>query len=412
MIEFENFTLNNGLKVIFHKDESTPIAAFNLLYNVGAKDEHPDKTGFAHLFEHLMFGGSRNIPDYDTIIQQVGASENAFTSNDITNYYLTIPQENIETAFWLESDRMLELDFSQKSLDVQKSVVIEEFNEHYWNQPYGDMWLLLRPLAYKVHPYQWATIGKEISHIEKANLDDVKEFFFKHYAPNNAVLCVAGNFDFEYIKNLAEKWFGNIPKRNILTRALPQEPEQTEARTLTVHRKVPFDAIYKTFHICGRVEREFYTLDLISDILANGRSSRLYQNLLKKKKLFSDIDAYLCDEIENGLFVISGNLMDGAKMQDAENAINEEISRLQTEFISEYELEKVKNKAESTLTFSDMKPLSRAMNLCFHTLLGDTNQVNSEILFYRNVSMQNVQETAKNVFRKENSSTLYYLREK
>jgi predicted Zn-dependent peptidase len=334
MIAFEKFTLENGLRVLVHKDESTPIVAVNILYNVGARNEHPDKTGFAHLFEHLMFGGSKNIAVFDEPLERVGGENNAFTNNDITNYYLTLPQQNLETAFWLESDRMNELAFSEKSLEVQRNVVVEEFKQRYLNQPYGDVWLLLRPLAYKIHPYQWSTIGKEISHIENATMEDVKAFFYRYYRPNNAIMVVAGNVDVVQIKHLSEKWFGNIPPGDEFQRNIPFEPLQTEERILSVERDVPYDAIYKTYHICKRTDKEYFSFDLISDILSNGKSSRFNNELVKKQKLFSEINAYHTGDIDNGLFVISGKLHQGIEMTIAENAIDNEIEKLKNEFVT------------------------------------------------------------------------------
>ena len=412
MIKFEKFILDNGLKVIVHNDPSTTIVAFNLLYNVGARDENPDKTGFAHLFEHLMFEGSINIPSYDRPLQQAGGENNAFTSNDITNYYITLPKENIETAFWLESDRMLGLDFSEKKLGIQKNVVIEEFNQRYLNQPYGDAFLLLRPLAYKVHPYQWATIGKDISHIRNANLTDVKDFFMHHYAPNNAILSITGNVTVDEIKLLAEKWFGSIPRREITPRNLNIEPIQTEPRVLTVERNVPFDAIYKAFHMSSKLVKEYYCTDLISDLLANGKSSRLYQKLVKEKKLFSEINAYITGEIDPGLFIVNGKLMHGIDMNEAENAINEELHLLTEGNISDYEIEKVKNKFESVYQFGQLSGLNKAMNLAYYELLGDAELINHEIEKYRSVSKDEIIQTALTLFRNENSSTLYYLAKK
>ncbi|MCB0409604.1 MAG: insulinase family protein, partial [Flavobacteriales bacterium] len=291
MITFEKFELENGLKVIVHQDKSTPIVAFNLLYDVGARDEDENKTGFAHLFEHLMFGGSINVPNFDEPLQKVGGDNNAFTSNDITNYYITLPKENLETAFWLESDRMLSLAFTDKSLEVQRQVVIEEFKQNYLNQPYGDVWLLLRPLAYSKHPYKWATIGKEIAHIENATMEDVKDFFFHHYLPNNAILCIAGNIRTEEIKTLTQKWFGEILKGNVKERNLTVEPKQTKERRLQVERDVPSNAIYKAYKMCKRSDNDYFATDLLSDILSMGNSSRLYTSLIKEQKLFSDINA-------------------------------------------------------------------------------------------------------------------------
>jgi len=308
MINFERFELDNGLKVIVHQDKSTPIVAFNLLYDVGARDEDSSRTGFAHLFEHLMFGGSVNISDYDEVVEKAGGQNNAFTSNDITNYYITLPKDNLEQAFRLESDRMLSLAFTPKSLEVQRQVVIEEFKQNYLNQPYGDIHLLLRPLAYKEHPYRWPTIGKEVSHIEEATMEEVKAFFYKHYAPNNAILVVAGDVEIDEIKALSEKWFAPIERREVAVRNLPKEPRQEEARTLTVERDVPVDVIYKAFHMCARTDQDFFATDLISDILSRGNSSRLYNSLVKEQKLFSDIDAFIGGELDESLFYFAGKL--------------------------------------------------------------------------------------------------------
>lgn len=412
MIKFEKFTLQNGLKVIVHHDPSTTIVAFNVLYNVGARDENPEKTGFAHLFEHLMFEGSIHIPSYDNPLQLAGGENNAFTTNDITNYYITLPKENIETAFWLESDRMLGLDFSQEKLEIQKNVVIEEFKQRYLNQPYGDASLFLRPLAYKVHPYQWATIGKDISHIKDATLDDVKRFFKHHYAPNNAILSVAGNITTKEIKGLAEKWFGPIEKREITAKNIPKEPEQLEARTQTVYRNIPFDAIYIAYHMCSKLEKEYYVTDLISDLLANGKSSRLYQNLVKTKKLFSDINAYINGDIDAGLFIVTGKLMNHVKMEDAEKAIQEELKQISTGKIEDYEIEKVKNKFESVYEFGQLSALNKAMDLAYYELLEDAEQINHEIEKYRSVSKTEIQKVATKIFNSKNASTLYYLSKK
>ena len=408
MIDFEKFRLKNGLKVIVHKDTSTPIVAINILYNVGARDEDPDKTGFAHLFEHLMFGGSINIPKYDTPLENAGGENNAFTNNDITNYYLTIPRQNLELGFWLESDRMLNLAFSEKSLDVQRNVVVEEFRQSYLNQPYGDVWLLLRPMAYKVHPYMWSTIGKEISHIENASMKDVKAFYQKYYNPNNAIFTVAGNVETDEIKRLAEKWFGPIASGPEISRSLPVEPEQDEARSLKVSRDVPFDGIYKAYHMCSRNDDKYHTMDLISDILSNGDSSRLFTRLVKEQKLFSDIQAYISGDIDNGLFIFTGKLIKGVSMEQAENALNNEIQGIKEQMVSTEELDKVKNKIESTLEFSEMSVLNKAMNLSYSELLGDTNLVNLEKEKYAAVTKQGIKETAEKVFRNNNCSTLYY----
>jgi zinc protease len=408
MIEFEKFTLDNGLKVIVHQDASTPLVAMNILYDVGARDEDPEKTGFAHLFEHLMFGGSVNIPKYDVPLENAGGENNAFTNNDITNYYLTIPKQNMELAFWLESDRMLNLAFSKKSLKVQQHVVIEEFKQSYLNQPYGDVWLLLRPLAYKVHPYQWSTIGKDISHIENATMEDVKAFYKKFYHPNNAIMVVAGNVTTREIKELTEKWFGPVEPGEKLQRNIPAEPVQMKERSLKAERKVPFDNIYMVYHMGSRKNRDYYSSDLLSDILSNGYSSRLYARLVKEKRLFSEIHAYISGDIDAGLFVINGKLLENVKMEAAEQAIKEELDKLKVTPATEVEIQKVKNKIESTLQFSEINILDKAMNLAYSELLGDANLINEEINKYNAVSGNDIQNTAKEVFRNENCSTLYY----
>ncbi|HQS05054.1 MAG: peptidase M16 [Sphingobacteriales bacterium 17-39-43] len=409
MVSFERFTLANGLKVLVHEDPTTPMAVVNILYDVGARDEHPDQTGFAHLFEHLMFGGSVNIPSYDEPLQRVGGENNAFTSNDITNYYITLPSVNLETAFWLESDRMLSLAFSEKSLEVQRNVVCEEFKQRYLNQPYGDVWLKLRPMAYKQHPYQWATIGKSLDHIENANIEDVKAFFARHYNPSNAIMVVGGDVKLEEVKRLSEKWFGNIPAGEKLARLLPMEDDQTEERKETVTANVPLNAIYKVFHMPSRTEPGYYAADLISDILSRGNSSRLFRNLLKDQKLFSDINAYLTGSLDAGLFVVEGKPLPGISMEVAEAAIWKELGRISKELVPEAELTKVKNKMESTMVFSEMSLLDKAMNLAYFELLGDADQLNSETQKYLDVSAEEIRTQAAHIFRKENSSTLYYL---
>lgn len=400
------------MKVIFHQDKSTPLACMNILYNVGARDERSDQTGFAHLFEHLMFGGSVNIPSYDEPLQRVGGENNAFTTNDITNYYLSLPSQNLETAFWLESDRMLSLAFSEKSLEVQRNVVIEEFKQRYLNQPYGDVWLLIRPMAFKVHPYQWDTIGKEIAHIENARTEDVKAFFKKFYCPNNAIMVVAGDVELEEVKGLSEKWFGPISRGEENNRQLPPEPKQTEPRSLTVKRDVPLDAIYKVYHMCSRYDKEFYAVDVISEILSRGNSSRLYKELVKTKKLFSELNAFTMGDFDKGLFVISGNLVKGVKMEEAEKAIDDELNKIRKEKIKEEELTKIKNKMESTLTFSKMDVLAKATNLAISELLGDADLINQEEKKYAAVTADDVMEQANLVFDKNNCSTLYYMSNK
>jgi zinc protease len=408
MIKYERFQLANGLKVIVHEDKSTPLACINILYNVGARDEDPEQTGFAHLFEHLMFGGSVNVPNYDEPLQMVGGENNAFTTNDITNYYLTLPSDNLETGFWLESDRMLSLAFSDKSLEVQRNVVIEEFKQRYLNQPYGDVWLLLRPMAYKVHSYKWDTIGKEISHIENARMEDVRNFFRKFYCPNNAIMVVAGNVNYAEVKRLSEKWFGTIPKGPANERNLEPEPLQTEARSLAVERDVPVDAIYKAYHMCSRYDPEYYTVDLISDILSRGNSSRMHNALIKEKKLFSDISAYVMGDFDKGLFVISGKLTKGITMEQADAAINEELKRIKNEKVNADELTKVKNKMEASHVFGEVDVLNKATNLAVAELLGDAELINHEVEKYLAVTDEQIMEQANLIFRDENCSTLYY----
>ena len=411
MVDFNRFTLANGLKVLVHEDPTTPMAVLNILYDVGARDESPEKTGFAHLFEHLMFGGSINIPNYDEPLQRVGGENNAFTSNDITNYYITLPAENIETAFWLESDRMLSLAFSEKSLDTQRNVVSEEFKQRYLNQPYGDVWLKLRPLAYKKHSYRWATIGKDLSHIENATMEDVKAFFKKHYTPQNAILVVGGNVKTEDVKKLAEKWFEPIPAGEKYERDLIQEDPQIEERTETVKANVPLNAIYMGFKMPGRLDPDYYAFDLLSDIMSRGQSSRLYNSLLKEQKLFSDINAYISSSLDPGLFVVEGKLVEGITTEQAEQAIWKELNQLKAETVTENELTKVKNKVESVLVFSEMSLLDKAMNLAYYELLGDAALLNKEAGEFLKVTAEDIQRISNNTFKKESSSTLYYLTE-
>ena len=408
MIAYNRFVLDNGLRVLVHEDNATPMAVVNIMYDAGAKDEHPDRTGFAHLFEHLMFGGSIHIPDYDAPLQRAGGENNAYTTNDLTNYYCQLPAENIETAFWLESDRMLSLAISKKSLDVQRKVVCEEFKEHYINKPYGDVWHKMRELAYKVHPYRWMTIGKELSHVEKAQLTDVKEFFFKHYRPVNAILSVAGNIKTEQVKVLAEKWFGGIEPGEKYVRNLPQEPKQAEVRRLEITADVPLNALYKCWHISSRLEDGYYNMDLISEVLGGGTSSRLYQALVKEKKLFSHIDCHHSGSVDKGLLTIEGKLLKGIKMEDAEAAVEEEVSKMKTELISNSELEKVKNKTESAIIFEDMSVMNRANSLAFYELLGNTNLMNEEIKKYRQVTSEDMRNESNIIFDTANSNTLCY----
>jgi zinc protease len=410
MISFNSFSLDNGLRVLVHEDSSVQIAVLNLLYQVGSRNEHPNKTGFAHLFEHLMFGGSKNIPSYDEPLQKVGGENNAFTNTDITNYYLTVPAANIETGFWLESDRMLSLSFDPQVLEVQRKVVIEEFKQRYLNQPYGDVWLKLRPLAYTQHPYQWATIGKEISHIENATMDDVQTFFYQHYRPNNATLVVAGNVTTAQVKVLAEKWFGPIPAGEKTEKALPQEPEQKEKRTQTVQAKVPANALYMAWHMPGRFENGYYACDLLSDVLSRGKSSRLFQTLVKEKQIFSSISSFVTGTIDPGLFIVSGRLSDGITPEQGEREVQNVFEKLKQE-IKEEELTKVKNQAQSSHVFGEIEVMNRAMNLAFASLSGDSGLVNKEADLIASVTKEELVSAAKSILREENCNVLYYLKE-
>jgi zinc protease len=408
MIQYEKFVLANGLRVLVHEDESTPMAVMNIMYDVGARDENPEQTGFAHLFEHLMFGGSINIPVYDEPLQMAGGENNAYTTNDITNYYIQLPADNLETAFWLESDRMLSLAFDEKSLDVQRKVVCEEFKEHYLNKPYGDVWHKMREMAYKKHPYRWMTIGKELSHVENAKLEDVKNFFFKHYRPINAIMVVAGNIKTAKVKEFAEKWFGDIPSGEKYNRQLPIEPKQTAAKKLEVKANVPLDALYKCWHIYSRLDDRYYIADLITEILSGGGSSRLYQALVKEKQLFSNIECHHFGSVENGLLAIEGKLVKGVKMEEAEKAIEEELDKMKNEAVSNEELQKVKNKTESMMAFEDMSVMNRANSLAFYELLGDANLMNTELGKYHAVTAEDILKECRIIFDEANSNTLYY----
>ncbi|SFC69223.1 zinc protease [Flexibacter flexilis DSM 6793] len=412
MIDFQSFTLDNGLRVYVHSDHSTPTAVLNILYNVGSRDEDPNKTGFAHLFEHLMFGGSQNVPSYDEPLQRVGGENNAFTSPDITNYYITVPSANLETAFWLESDRMLSLSFDPQVLEVQRKVVIEEFNQRYLNQPYGDVWLKLRPLAYTTHPYNWATIGKEISHIENATMEDVKAFFYKYYLPNNAVMVVAGDVTVEKARELSEKWFAPIPAGAPYHRNLPQEPVQTQKRSLTVSAKVPTSAIYKAYHACARTDADYHATDLLSDILGRGKSSRLYQKLVKELKVFTSVNAYVMGSIDAGLLLIDGKVANGISLEEAEKQIDSVVAEFLAQPLEAQELTKVKNQAESSLVFGEVELLNRAMSLAFFALLGNPDQINREAADIQAVSTDDIKRVAAQVLRPENCSVLYYQAEK
>ncbi len=409
MIRYERFTLDNGLRVLVHTDHSTPMAVVNILYDVGARDEHPDKTGFAHLFEHLMFGGSVNIPVYDEPLQRAGGENNAFTSNDLTNYYCQLPADNLETAFWLESDRMLSLAFTPKSLEVQRKVVCEEFKEHYINKPYGDVWHTLRHLAYTRHPYRWMTIGATLKHVEDATLDDVKAFFAKHYTPCNAIMVVAGAVETEQVKVLAEKWFGPIPPGERYRRDLPVEPPQTSPRFQEIRAAVPLDALYKCWHMVSRTDPRYYACDLVTDILGGGASSRLFQALVKEQQLFSNIECYHFGSTDPGLVAIEGKLVKGVTFAQAEAALKAELLRLQEHEVGEEELQKVKNKAESAMAFEDLSLMNRASSLAMYENLGDAGMINTELERYQAVTSADIRDMARMLFDDPNASTLHYV---
>ncbi len=408
MIGYNRFILENGLRVIVHEDASTPLAVVNVMYNVGSKDEDPQKTGLAHFFEHLMFGGSINIPDYDDPLQMAAGENNAYTTSDLTNYYCQLPAQNIETAFWLESDRMLSLAFNKKSFKVQQKVVCEEFREHYINKPYGDVWHKLRELAYTTHPYQWMTIGKNINDIENLKLEDAKAFYFKHYRPVNAILIVAGNVKTEEIKMLTKKWFEDLPSGEKYNRNLVPEPVQNKSRHLQIEADVPLDALYKVWHMDARLQQGYYAADLITEILGGGGSSRLYQALVKEKQLFSNIECHHFGSIEKDLLAIEGKLVKGVKMEEAENAVMEEIEKIKHQYVSESELQKVKNKTESMIAFEDMSLISRANSLALYELLGNVDLMNEELVKYQEITVDNIKQHSNIILDDNNCSTLHY----
>lgn len=408
MINFSHKVLDNGLIVLVHEDFSTPMVAVNMLYNVGARDEAPDKTGFAHLFEHLMFSGSEHVPNFDEPIQRAGGDSNAFTNNDMTNFYSIVPHQNIETVLWLESDRMQYQRFDQQSLEIQQKVVVEEFKETCLNQPYGNMWHLLSGMAYKVHPYRWPTIGIQPEHVEDATLDEVRQFYTDFYGPNNAILVIAGHIQKEQAYSLAEKWFGNIPARPTPVRNLPLEPPQNKLEEHIERKNVPVDALYLAFHTAGRADFNFYATDLLSDVLGNGSSSRLYRRLLKEQRLFTQVDAYLSGSIDPGLLIIEGRPAPGVSLKQAEQAIWKELQLLVEEEISEQELQKYKNKVESTIIFSEANVLNKAINLAYFQLLGDPELINREVEDYNQIQVADIHRIAKETFTHENCSSLFY----
>ena len=401
-------TLANGLRIVHHEDSATQMVAVNVLYDVGARDENPKRTGYAHLLEHLMFEGSIHVPNYDTHVQLAGGENNAWTNNDLTNYYITIPHCNVETAFWLESDRMLGLALTEQSVEVQKGVVIEEFKQRHLNSPYGDVQHLIRSMAYKVHPYQWPTIGTCTEHIERATLADVMDFYQRHYTPDNAILSVVGNISFEEVIRLSEKWFGPIPKGNIVPRNLPQEPVQQRIRRKTVYRNVPSDMLAMAFHMGDRRSQEYHVCDLITDLLSAGQSSRLTQRLIHRDKLFTAIDAYIQGSIDNGLLIIMGRLTEGVTCQQAEAAVWKELEILRHESVPEEELAKVRNRSESERTFNNINYLNRAIHIALMELIGQDRELSDELSRYCSVTVDDLSRIARKLFLKRNCSVLHY----
>lgn len=412
MIDYKRYRLNNGMRIIVREDASTPMVSTNILYGVGSRDEEETRTGFAHLFEHLMFGGTKRVPDFDAVVTEVGGESNAYTSTDSTNYYLTLPAKYLETGMWLESDRMRLLDFSERNLQVQQSVVTEEYHYRYINQPYGDVWLLLRPLCYKVHPYRWPTIGMDIRHVQEATLEDVERFFFRHYRPDNALLAVVGNVKGDEVAKMAEKWFGDIGngERRVLAESVLAEPEQRETRLVEVERDVPSDALYMAFVMSDRLSPDFRVEDMLSDILSNGNSSRLYDNLVKRQGMFTELDAFITSEVDGGLFVVSGKMAKGVSCEEGRAAVWEELERLKSEPVSDYELEKVKNKFENTFFINNYKSADCAAQLCMNEWLGHIEWVNEEPALYRMVTAEDVMRVARRLFGRERENVIYYRR--
>ena len=408
MITFEKHTLANGLQVAANRDRCSKIAALNLLYKVGARNENPEQTGFAHLFEHLMFRGTRRIPNFDAPVQMACGENNAFTNNDYTDYYITLPTPNIETAFWLESDRMTGLSLSRRKLETEKRVVLEEFNQRYLNQPYGDMTKLLREMVYRVHPYRWCAIGRTPEHVAAATLEDAERFYRRYYRPSNAILSVSGDIEPEQVFAMAERWFGEIPDTPAHHDPLPAEPMQTSARRLEVDRDVPATAITIAFPMGGRLSRDYYLLDLISDLLSGGESARLYDSLIRRRRLFSAINAYITGDIDPGMFIITGQIMEGVSEQQAEEALWEELRQLQEVAVGGYELEKVKNKFEAGVMFGELNVMNKAMNIGYYLMLGHPDLINSETDIFRSINAYDIIRESRRIFRPELSSTLIY----
>ncbi|BDS14011.1 M16 family metallopeptidase [Aureispira anguillae] len=411
-MEFTRYQLDNGLKLLVHQDKSTPLVSVCMTYNVGTRNEQEGKSGFAHLFEHLMFGGSKNAPSFDDYIQQAGGENNAFTNQDMTVYYEYMPCQNIEMALWLEADRMLSLNLNEKTLERERKVVLEEFKESCLNEPYGDIWHHIGPLAYQVHPYQVPTIGKIPKHIEEASLEDVKVFFDQFYCPNNAILSVSGNINPEEVFVLTQKWFGEIKKRKMPPTEMPLEPIQTEKRTLEVSANVPLDAIYLVFHSAERNSTNYYIDDFITDVLAEGDASQLYQSLVKEKEFFVNIDAYITASMDKGLLIVEGKLAEGISLEEAEKAIWEELEQLKKHLLSDYAVEKFQNRIEHNLEFGEMNNLNKAINLGYYELLGDAAMINEEKAKYNAITAADIQRRSHELFQEFKASVLYYRAQK
>ncbi|MBO7313397.1 MAG: insulinase family protein [Alistipes sp.] len=408
MIKYKEAHLKNGLTILVNRDRASKLAAINILYKVGARNEASDKTGFAHLFEHLMFRGTHNVPDFDMPVQMACGENNAFTNNDYTNFYITLPKENLSTALWLESDRMRNLNLSYEACETEKMVVIDEFKQRYLNQPYGDESMLLRDLCYKVHPYRWSTIGISPEHIERATLEDVHSFYNLHYRPSRAILSISADMDEDEMIRLATEYFGEIEDIGGDIAPVPAEPEQLEPRRLEVEREVPATDITIAFHMGDRLSREFFLGDLCSDLLAGGESSRLVNHLVKERGLFSAVNAYITGSLDAGLFIVKGRLLPDTTEQEAEEALWGELDKMKHGYISDYELEKVKNKFEANMLMGEINVMNKAMNLGFYAMTGRLELINEEADIYRSLTREEVAEFAHKIFTKNNSSTLIY----
>lgn len=381
------------------------MGVLNLLYKVGSRNESSELTGFAHLFEHLMFGGSDHAPDFDTWVQNASGENNAFTSPDITNYYISLPVQNIETAFWLESDRMVNLTLNQQVLDVQKKVVIEEYNQRYVNQPYGNAWMKLRELFYQSHPYRWPTIGADMDHIRYATLDHVQAFYKKHYAPDNAILVSAGNFSFEKAKELTEKWFGTLPSTGGVKSQLPTETFDKSV-ILSVEESVPLEALYIAFPMVKRNDPLYYAWDLLSDLLGGSKSGFLYRKLVKEDPVFSEFSCFVSGDADPGMFVIEGKCLPGFTPEMAKEKIKTILTENQ-QSLTERDLTRVKNRVVSILSMSELNLLNKAMNLAYAEFLEDASMIHSEEEKYQAVTLSTINHLWDQLINGP-SATLFY----